>query len=203
LARPRGNQVQIVGPDGSGKTTLAVALTAALSPRTEAVHFYWRPAVLPMPGHWIGKREYGPVPDPHGRPAHSALKSTARLVYFFIDFTIGYWWKYRPVLCRGGVVVTERGWQDLVVDPRRYLMSSNRPAKLLGALLPRPDVVVILSAPTDVVLGRKRELSAIEIERQVRDWEALATARKCVVHLDSSLAVGELVRRVIDLLNRL
>jgi hypothetical protein len=77
-------------------------------------------------------------------------------------------------------------------------MSTEKPARLLSFLLPRPDLVIVLVPPTGVVLARKQELPFDEIERQMRDWQAAAHAKRRVVLLDSSAPVDQLVRGTIS-----
>jgi hypothetical protein len=150
-----------------------------------------------MPGTLMGKSPVGLVTDPHGRRPHGYAKAILRLTYYAVDFVVGYWVVYRPTLRRGGTVIVERGWQDLVVDSRRYLMPSPPPARILGALIPRPDVVVNLEAPVETILERKRELTPQEIERQLREWKGTAVARREVIHLDARMAPADLAAAVI------
>jgi thymidylate kinase len=198
----RGLVIQLVGPDGVGKSTLARALVTRLGERGEARHFYVRPALLPMPGELVGKPSPGVVTNPHGRKLHSWPRALARLVYYAVDFIAGYWAIYRPILGRGGFVVVERGWQDLEVDNRRYLMPSDRPAKLIGRLVPRPDVVVILAPPVADVISRKDELGPTEVERQLDAWRASASARQRVIELDSRASPRDLVETLLAALPR-
>jgi thymidylate kinase len=195
----RGLLIQIVGPDGAGKSTLASQLVEDLAPHRNVHHSYWRPGLLPMPGELLGKPPHiGPVTEPHSRPPHTWLKATIRLTYYAADFIVGYWMIYRPVLRRGGVVVVERGWQDLVVDSRRYLLPAHTPVHFLSILVPRPDVIVILEGPVETILQRKRELSPDEIARQLRDWKTTADARQAVVHLDARATPTDLAATLID-----
>jgi hypothetical protein len=50
----------------------------------------------------------------------------------------------------------ERGWQDIAVDARRYrLQISPRLVFAMASLLPVPDLILVLEAPTEVLLDRK------------------------------------------------
>lgn len=194
--------LHVVGPDGVGKSTLAAALAGRIESHAEVRHFYWRPALLPMPGRLLGRRIAGPVTAPHGRPVHGTVKSLARLLYFAADFIAGYWFVYRPVLRRGGTVIVERGWQDITIDTRRYLVASAVPAKILSALIPRPDVLVLLSAPVETLLARKQELTADELDRQLKAWREKGVARE-FIELDSRRPCDELVSELVTRLELL
>jgi hypothetical protein len=76
---------------------------------------------------------------------------------------------------RSSLVVLERGWLDMIVDPLRYRTSrATGLIRRLGRLLPEPDLVLLLDAEPKVVRHRKSELDDVEIDRQLRRWRALA-----------------------------
>jgi hypothetical protein len=115
--------------------------------------------------------------------------SAALLLYYWLDFLVGSWLRIWPVRLRTGLVVMERGWWDLLVDPRRYRLSGMpRLTRLLGTLLPQPDLVLLLDAPHDTFVARKRELAGEEIERQTRAWRELPAT---VTVIDASLDAAD------------
>jgi len=89
--------------------------------------------------------------------------------------------------------VMERGWQDIAVDARRYRLQVS--PKLVFAMahpLPVPDLILVLEAPTDVLLDRKQEISAPELERQAAAWRHVPFPRRSqVVYLDASLGTDQ------------
>ena len=168
----RGAFVLVVGPDGSGKSTLARRLVEATSGDfTAALHIHWRPEVLPRLGSLVGV-EAGDPSEPHAREPRGRFPSAVLLAYHWLDFLLGAWLRILPMRRRGGLVVMERGWPDIGVDPRRYrLRVSSKVVEQMGRLLPAPDVVLVLQADPEVLMRRKRELPIDELARQLRRWE--------------------------------
>jgi thymidylate kinase len=72
----------------------------------------------------------------------------------------------------------ERGWFDFAVDPRRYRMRvSPGVVRMLGRLLPRPDLALVLDASDRTLLARKTELHGEELSRQMQMWRAFRFPR--------------------------
>lgn len=185
LRRPTGLYVLIVGPDGAGKTTLAELLPercGQLFRRTLQLHA--RPALLPRPGALLGRPPANPA-RPHARPPHGRALSLILLTYHWLDFLLGSWLRIWPTRARTGLVLMERGWWDLAVDPRRSrLQTPVQAVQVLGKLLPRPDLVLQLEAPSEAIQARKAELPRRELERQTQEWKQVLPASVSAMGLD-------------------
>jgi thymidylate kinase len=172
--RKSGLYIVLAGPDGSGKSTLAdLIVKTAGENSSHVLHLHWRPGVLPRLGSLTGRSE-GDIRHPHAKKAHSPIVSTGMVLYYWLDFFLGWWIRIRPARNDNGLVLMERGWWDFAIDPLRYRISvSPSLVVLLGRLLPKPDAVLILEADPETLLQRKQELPAGEIARQSREWRAL------------------------------
>ena len=172
MRRQRGRVIVVVGPDGTGKTSLADGLVASVLASQRVLRAHQRVPLLPR-----RTRHQGPVLEPHGQPPYSRWLSAVKLGYLYIDELLGWFIRVRPFVAGGGWVVLERGWWDLAVDPRRYrLQSTERLARWLGHHTPRPDLTLILAGSGQSVRSRRRELPAEEIDRQVRAWTSVLPA---------------------------
>jgi hypothetical protein len=174
---PTGLAVTLAGPDGSGKSTLAHGLAAeALGAFRRVSQLHLGPGVLPPPGRLLGHPARDPG-EPHGRSPSGLAGSLARLAYLFGDTWLGWPTRVTWPRMRSALVLLERGWWDLAVDPRRYRLSSPpQLTRALGRIAPRTDLVVVLDAPAVTVQARKPELGAAEVERQLGVWRAIAAS---------------------------
>jgi hypothetical protein len=183
--------IVVAGPDGTGKSTLCDAIEREVFPGVPVLRVHHRPGVLPY-----SKGPKAPITEPHRDPPYGALKSFGKAVFLWADFVLGWFLRFRPFVRDGGWVIMERGWWDMVVDPRRYRLDTTiTPMRALGRSLPCADVTVVLEAPVDVIRDRKSELPDEELERQMRAWRELPIrARR--TFLDASRPADELVDRV-------
>lgn len=191
LARPTGLWVVVAGPDGTGKSSLTAELPGAcghLFRRSRRLH--WRPAVLPRPGAILRRPENDPA-RPHEHPPHGRLLSSALLVYYWLDFLLGSLIRVKGFRTRSGLVLMERGWWDLLVDPTRYRLDPPpRLTRLLGALLPSPDLLLLLEAPVATLSERQDELPTQEVARQSRRWREVPAVS---ARIDASMSASEVL----------
>jgi hypothetical protein len=178
LARPTGLAVCLAGPDGVGKSTLTQGLLAVTGgPFHTRVRLGQRRGFFRKPGELLG-RPQADANRPHNRRPSNLLGSTARLGYMWLDALVGWLPKIGVARRRTTLVVLERPFVDFAIDPRRYRLSTPPAlARALARLLPRPDLVLVLTAPARAVHRRKPELAVDELQRQLEAWRAEAERR--------------------------
>lgn len=196
--RRRGGVIVIAGPDGAGKSSLSRALPAAAFAGAPFAHFHHRFGILPQ-------RDNSDVDitRPQEQRPYPVWLCWVKSIYLFVDYQLGWQLHVRPLVRRGGWVILERGWWDIAIDQRRYRMrSSGRLLRALGRLLPRPDLVIILAAPAEMLLARKAEVLSAELERQLEAWRTVLPAGVPRAFIDSSQSPVEMVGAAADSVRR-
>jgi len=180
----------IAGPDGTGKTALAEALEEHLARSGPVRRLHHRVAVLPR-----SAASLRPSATPHAASPYPVPISQLKVMYLFIDQLLGWLSVIRPLVRGGGWAIVERGWWDIVVDPRRYRLRSVRwLAERLARSLPNAQVTLILQAPPATVRARKAELTVSELGRQADVWRQLAARIPGAVIIDASQSAGAVLR---------
>jgi len=124
------------------------------------------------------------------------VNSVLLLGYFWLDFLLGSWLG-RLGQGQTALIVGERGWWDLAVDPRRYrLRVPSALVQALGRLLPRADLVLVLEASAETIVARKSELPPAELTRQVQSWRDALPTNVRRAYIDASLSAREVVQAV-------
>ncbi len=192
----------LVGLDGSGKTTLARNLARLVAEGRDFSgmrYFHWLPGL---------RRSFEfPLPEPRNLPRKEkladgfvqSLLSTGRLLKNLLRARLGYWLQLRPLLRRGQLVLVDRYFYNYELDPVSVKYAG--PAWLLAwakKWFPRPDAVIVLRAPMEILLQRKQELSAAEISRQSATLDAMQFNAGRVVRADASLPAEEVARNIMS-----
>lgn len=169
-----GFSVGFTGPDGSGKTTVIDQILERLAPvfRTAHKYYHFRPALFGNLGevaHSAGlkkevDRDYS---NPHRGGKTGTLSSFARLLYYSLDYIVGYFVKVKSVIRITRVVIFDRYYTDIICDSRRSRIYLNY--KFLywfGKLfIPSLNYNILLTARSETILARKRELDEEGIRR--------------------------------------
>jgi thymidylate kinase len=163
--------VAVLGPDGSGKTSVLNGVADTLSIGQVHRH-HWRPHVLS-----VRASTNEAVTNPHADPPRSRFVSSLKLLWLMLDWWIGYWGVIVHQRARQGVVLFDRHFIDILVDPRRYRYNS--PVwltRFAGTLVPKPNVFIFLDAPVESLQARKQEVSRSEGARQRDAYLELAAS---------------------------
>lgn len=154
VMRPTGFVIAVLGPDGSGKTTVINHLEAEFAPAFRCVkRFHFRP--------YFGKpRESTVVEAPHAAPPRSWMTSAAKIAMFLADYWISWLAVIQPAKDRSTLIIFDRYYHDMLVDCRRYRLPESFPlARWAAHLVPHPDLWMVLSAPAEELVERKGEIS--------------------------------------------
>ncbi|HLI62400.1 MAG TPA: hypothetical protein VKV05_03295 [Terriglobales bacterium] len=189
----RGLWIAFFGPDGVGKSAVIEELKELLGSGFSGVRqFHFRP----MFG--LRKTNRLPVTHPHGQAPRGLCISLAKLLYWLLDCWFGYFAVIRPALRRSGLVIFDRYYPDVLVDPRRYRLPEGCRsfARCLAPLAPRPDLCVLLDAPAEAVQRRKQEVSPAESQRQRLAYLAMLQSLPDKLVVSADCPVSEVARQV-------
>jgi thymidylate kinase len=166
IIKPTGLVIAFMGPDGSGKTTIINGVKKDLA---EVFRQHKQYHLFPK-----GGIETPPTINPHGQKPRGYFGSLAKLFYFLGLYSIGYWFKVYPLKIKSTLVIFDRYYHDILVDPKRYRNGTSKTwTKLIGYIIPKPDVWILLDVPGDVIQKRKAEVTPVESKRQVIAYQEL------------------------------
>lgn len=193
ICQPTGLFIVFMGPDGSGKSTVINAVRQDLeSAFRNKDYFHLKPDVFNRT-----KENAGPVLNPHNEPPRTPLMSYLKLLYFLTDYVLGYFIKIKPRLIKTSFVVFDRYYHDLLVDPKRYrFASSMKIAKLVGYLIPKPDLWIFLNASPEEIQKRKQEVTFEESQRACKEYLKLASTLKNSIIVDASQPADKVINDV-------
>lgn len=194
---PPGVMIAFLGVDGSGKSTLIDAISPILKEATHNALFvqHLRPSFLPPLARLKGKRfvHEGPILNPHGLAPSGIFGSSLRLVYYTLDYILGYWLKIRPKIAKQpAVVLFDRYAYDMALDSRRFRIGlSSNLVWWFVRLVPSPDIIICLYGDPAVIVSRKKELPLREVKRQIEDLIDFAKCEKRAVLVSTAGTVEQ------------
>jgi len=87
---------------------------------------------------------------------------------------LGYVKSVRPALKRGLLIVGDRWMYGYVIQPDALkFYGPDQLARAVLRMLPRPHLIVNLTAPPSVIRERKQELTVAQIEQELLAWSSL------------------------------
>lgn len=208
--------VALIGPDGAGKTTISRSLESALPFPVKSIYMgvnlETSGLMLPTTRLVLAiRRARGTKPDmigtvdprkPDARP-HGVrkLKAGLRLLNWVAEewFRQVVTWSY---VRRGNVVVFDRHFfpdyyaYDIVdADVRRPFVNRVH-GFLLRRVYPKPDLVVCLDAPGEVLFARKQEASPEWLEQRRREYLDIRNVLPEFAVVDAAQPLDDVVRDV-------
>ncbi|HVP53508.1 MAG TPA: hypothetical protein VMU45_00825 [Candidatus Eisenbacteria bacterium] len=191
----RGLWVVLLGPDGAGKSSVIAGLGSGVSAGFAGCERYHLRPVL-------GRRGQGNKPNtnPHAQTARGTLISVFKLIYLLAANWLGYLAMVRPRVARGMLVLFDRYFVDCVVDAKRYRVpaSCRRLTELVAALVPQPDLCVVLDTPADTLQARKQEVTPAESQEQQKQYARLAAQLPNAAVVNATRPFAEVLDEVMD-----
>jgi hypothetical protein len=118
---------------------------------------------------WRGRAE-GALGLPQDLPPRSPLASVVRtLGYWLVYYTAGYRVSIRPALARSGQVIHDDAWSI----PSNTAMPPGVAVAVDLALVPKPDLIILLDASANLLQTRKQELPFERTAEQVDAYRKL------------------------------
>jgi len=203
VLNPPGFSVAVVGTDGSGKSTvingIEPIMIAAL--HKKPIYEHLRPNLFPSIAKLFGRPEInGPVTNPHASKPSGFIGSCARLLYYSLDYILGYWLKVHPMLIKKqNLYVFDRYFYDYLIDPQRSRIKL--PKWLIKSIVyffPQPDLILCLGGDPLVIHKRKPEISLEEVKRQVTELKSLCENNNRTFWINTDCSINESVDKALE-----
>jgi hypothetical protein len=162
--------IVLVGPDGSGKTTLIdkIKKDSNLVFRSNSNRFkvfHHRPHVLPNISQIFKKElnqkeEYNLNFNPHSDRQSNSIISFFKILYYTTDYFLGYFIKQISLQRENKFIIYDRYYYDFIVDQKRSALYVNRNLAiwLYNLFIPKPNKIFFIKVDAQSAHDRKKEL---------------------------------------------
>lgn len=192
--------IVFLGCDGSGKSTVISSVSERLKQADQRVLLaHWRPRPIQKK---MSTEALVNAEDPHGKRAYGPLASFAKLCWIWLNWWAGWFGGMRRA-ARQGFLIFDRFHEDMQVDPCRYRYGGPLwMCRVSCWLMPRPEMIIYLDAPVEVLLSRKQEVGADSLERAREGYLKLCEKHSRYYVVDASRPVEEVVDVVFRIVNQ-
>jgi len=192
--------IALLGLDGSGKSSVIHAL-AETSGSAGLFVLHRRPQFV---YRTVTTGQTGQI-EHYQKPPHAPWRSAVKLAAMWLDWLVGYWLVVHGRRARGVLVMAD--WHsllDLQADPLRYRYGgSPRWVRLATRLVPMPQAVLLLDAPTAVLQARKQELTAEKAaELRIKYLNLVRECKRSYI-IDASRPLSQVVANVQQIVNEI
>lgn len=194
---PTGLVIAVLGPDGSGKTTVIEHLEKEIAPAFRRnIRFHLRPHFGRTGG------VLAPVTNPHAQKPRGRLASAVKTLMFIADYWLGWLRSVYPAKVRSTLVVFDRYYHDMLIDPVRYRLPLNcLLPKFLAWSVPQPDLWLILDAPPEILVARKGEITLQAAQELTIKYRSLAHSLPNAVLINTGAGLEETLADVVRVVN--
>lgn len=193
-----GKVIAFLGPDGAGKSSVLNLVQKRLTEqRDDFQYYYFAPGFLKR---YRPKGDKSITTNPHEGRQYGSMLVLAKILLMLLEFRMG----IPKVRRKTRLALFDRYIHDLLVDPRRYRMDHMRWwMRMLLATAPKPDLLVVIIAPTETIQARKQEVTPEETSRQIAAYEALAKSMPTALVVNNSGTIEEAAEAVLECLEEL
>ncbi|WP_339670096.1 hypothetical protein [Dasania marina] len=194
--RPTGVFVSVLGPDGAGKSTIIDGLSKVNEFKGTDTHY-----LLPcfMERYKKKKLENNVNVDPYGRSSQGIIFSVLKQLVWLYEYNMGYLKVVRPSLAHGKLVIFDRYYDDMIIDPIRYGYSG--PVWILKAVnkfIPSPHLILSFYASAEIIQNRKSEVTYEETSEQLKAYANYNDLISNGVLIDTDASEAEVLNKVLN-----
>lgn len=211
----------LIGPDGTGKSTMSTILRSSLPVPTKYIYMgiNLEASNVMLPTTWLwyklklanGELNMGGPPDPsrvRPIPSKNLLKRVVREIKSGLRMTnlmAEEWfrqlvaWYYQAC---GYIVIFDR---HFYFDYYKYhiagihagqTLSDRAHGLMLNHIFPKPDLIICLDAPAEVLFSRKREGTVELLEQRRQEYLRFQNDVKNFVTVDTTQPMDEVARQI-------
>ncbi len=190
----------LLGPDGSGKSTIAEHVMKSeimqklfMNKRYFHSRFDFLPPLRKYLSFWT-KTKIGYAPEAPQTRTYGMLRAMVYPIYYGMSYFLGHPLLWKEKAC-SGLVIFDRYFYDFLIQ-RELMKCPKWIIRWIGKLIPKPNIIIFLRTKPEIVYERKQELTMDEIERQNKVCEEFVAGFPGAISIDASSSIEKIVDQI-------
>ena len=199
----------IIGPDGSGKTTIANEIQELMTKKgVKAHHLAMNFEILPKLRDIVNPFIKNKIVDTHiegelnvgmkDKP-NSQIKGVVLATWYAMDYFLGRFKLYRWNR-NNDAVIFARYFYDYYFQ-RVHINTPHWYLDILQMLVPKPDFIFTITRDAQSIFDLQPELSVTEIQRQQNEIDKFLKSKKNAYSIDGNKGIDVTMQKIIKILD--
>lgn len=190
----------LIGPDGSGKSTVSQGIIDATEDLFDKrLYFHGHYGIIPelkqlLPFDFGNKTERKISSVNGGKRSVKPVFIYVMMVYYALDFIIGSI-KYSFRRNSSHLILFDRYFYDYCIQ-NPQITPDNFLFRVLSLIVPRPDLIIYLNAPAELIFDRKPELTVDEIRAQEKICREITRREPRAFLIDNTLPLDTVIDNI-------
>ncbi len=199
--------IVIIGPDGSGKTTIANELVLKLkADNINATHSAMHFEILPPLKNFINPFLKNKIDSSHEEGAlhvgmtkpNSVIKGLVYVIWYAFDYFLGSF-KVLKTKRKKEVIIFARYYYDYYYQ-LGHLNTPKWIIKIFENLVPKPNFIFTISRSAKAIYKLKPELTVKEIERQQIEIEKIFYKRNNAFIINGDKGIEDTTKQILEII---
>ena len=190
-----GFHIVFLGCDGSGKSS---QINSLINSKLN-INVFRNYSVYHLYNKQFSKKNSPQLP--YQKTSYNLTLSFVKILFLYFKFLFNYFFELYPRIRSSHLIISDRYYQDVIIDPKRYRIGHLKSfLNLIFKLLPKPDLIIILDSTVGSLIKRQNEINEKQIKDLVLKFKNYQKKCNYCIIVKSNNTIEKINRKIIKLI---